>query len=117
MEALARHFLSNEAPHLQFSREAIQALRSHSWPGNVRELRNSVVKAALMAECSEILPGDFPMTLPAAAPDHRPAARTLEELEQQAIMKALSETGGRQDRAAQDPRNLAANPDPQAEGL
>jgi transcriptional regulator with PAS, ATPase and Fis domain len=105
VEALAWHFLAAENPELRISPAAIAVLRAYSWPGNVRELRNAVVKSALVAEGPEILPEDFPASVhsvvaPVAAPLPASGARTLEELEHQAIMQALSETGGRQDRAA-----------------
>ena len=100
VEALAEYFLTKEAPHLQFSAAAIKALRAHSWPGNVRELRNAVVKSSLIAEGPEIELTDLPADL--ISPEGGPhlTGRTLDELEQQAIFSALSETGGRQDRAA-----------------
>jgi len=101
VEALAGFFLDKEAPHLRFSPGALQALRSHSWPGNVRELRNAVVKAALAAEDGEIGPGDLPAGIGGETVARTITGRTLDELEQQAIFEALSETGGRQDRAAQ----------------
>jgi len=78
----------------------LQALRSHSWPGNVRELRNAVVKAALMAESGEIELGDLPAGIGGETGGRTITGRTLDVLEQQAIFEALSETGGRQDRAA-----------------
>ncbi len=101
IEALAQYFLNQEAPHLRLSPTAMQVLRSHTWPGNVRELRNAVVKAALVAEGPEICAGDLPTGLN-GEPSGRAAivGRTLDALEQQAILEALSETGGRQDRAA-----------------
>jgi DNA-binding NtrC family response regulator len=106
IEALALHFLEKEAPHMTISPAAIQALRGHSWPGNVRELRNTVVKAALLAEGCEIGPEDLPAGLcretaaRSANANATATGRTLDELEQQAIYDAISETGGRQDRAA-----------------
>jgi len=101
VEALARFFLQQEAPHLHFSAAAMDVLQSYSWPGNVRELRNAVVKTALNADAAEISVHDLPQGLrTTVAPGRVPAGRTLEELEQQAIFSALSETGGRQDRAA-----------------
>ena len=100
VEALAEYFLSKEAPHLQLSPDALEALRTHSWPGNVRELRNAVVKAALVAEGDAIEVDDLPSDLVTPAIAARVSGRTLDELEQQAILSALSETGGRQDRAA-----------------
>jgi transcriptional regulator with PAS, ATPase and Fis domain len=101
VEALARFFLNREAPHFEFSPAAIEALRSHSWPGNVRELRNAVVKASLSAEGGEIQLGDLPSGIGPEPSVRAITGRTLDELEQQAIFEALSETGGRQDRAAQ----------------
>jgi two-component system NtrC family response regulator len=101
IEALARFFLDQEAPHLRFSDSAMDVLLAYSWPGNARELRNAVVKAALVADNHEIRAHDLPQGLRNAPPAARvPAGRTLDELEQQAIFSALSETGGRQDRAA-----------------
>jgi DNA-binding NtrC family response regulator len=101
VEALARFFLNREAPHLNFTPAAMQALRGHSWPGNVRELRNTVVKSALAAEGDEIELADLPEGIDPEATSRNTGGRTLDELEQQAIYEALSETGGRQDRAAQ----------------
>jgi DNA-binding NtrC family response regulator len=100
VEALALFFLEKEAPQLRFTDAAIEALRSHAWPGNVRELRNAVVKAALMAEGGEIDVCDLPAGIGCEMRARAAAGRTLDELEQQAIFEALSETGGRQDRAA-----------------
>jgi len=101
VEALSLYFLAKEAPHLRFTPGAMQALRGHSWPGNVRELRNAVVKAALVAEGGEIDLGDLPAGIASEPGGRMSTGRTLDELEQQAIFEALSETGGRQDRAAQ----------------
>ena len=100
IEALARFFLHQEAPHMSFSEAALATLRGYTWPGNVRELRNAVVKAALMADGSEIRPQDLPQGVQPAPATRVSTPRTLDELEQQAIYSALSETGGRQDRAA-----------------
>ncbi len=101
VEALANFFLNQEAPHLSFCESAIDILQGYSWPGNVRELRNAVVKAALVAEGSQIREHDLPQGLCNAPLKARAAGgRTLDELEQEAIFSALSETGGRQDRAA-----------------
>ena len=102
IEALANFFLNQEAPPLRFTDSAMEILKAYEWPGNVRELRNAVVKAALVAEGTEIQAQDLPQGVRATPSIARAVGgRTLDELEQQAIMHALSETGGRQDRAAQ----------------
>ena len=100
VEALAEFFLEKEASHLRFSPEALDALNSYSWPGNVRELRNVVVKAAIAAEGETITVADLPTAICRPKAEAVTLGRTLDELEQQAILHALSETGGRQDRAA-----------------
>ena len=101
VEPLARFFLEKEAPHLSFSPAALDVMREYAWPGNVRELRNAVVKAALLTEGDEIDLSDLPDSLCEIQSSHNPAGgRTLDEMEQRAIFDALSETGGRQDRAA-----------------
>jgi transcriptional regulator with PAS, ATPase and Fis domain len=100
VEALANFFLDQEAPHLDFSDAAMEVLRSYSWPGNVRELRNAVMKAALHTETGEIAASDLPQSLCYTAREPVSVGRTLEQLEQHAIFSALTETGGRQDRAA-----------------
>jgi len=98
---LAEYFLAAEAPHLRFSASAMLVLESYAWPGNVRELKNAVVHAAYMAQGIEIGIQDLPEAIqPKGA---RPLALqpTLEELEQEAILKALSHAGGKQNQAAQ----------------
>ncbi len=97
--ALSRHFLSLEAPGLHFSERALFELCSYSWPGNVRELRNAVIKAALAADGDEIDDVGLPAEIRSGAKSLA-GGRTLDQMEQEAILKALSETGGRQASAA-----------------
>ena len=57
---LAAHFLK-EAEHmagrqgLTLSKGFLEKLMQYHWPGNIRELKNSIIKAAVMAERSIIL--------------------------------------------------------------
>lgn len=50
---LARHFLSvmkkDEVGPIDFSQDALAAMRLHRWPGNVRELHNKVKRGFIMA--------------------------------------------------------------------
>jgi DNA-binding NtrC family response regulator len=51
VEALAAHFAKRSASHdVQFSKEAMDLLRSYEWPGNVRELENAVEHAVSLAD-------------------------------------------------------------------
>ena len=101
VRALVEHFLSKEAPHRYFSAQAIDVLEGYAWPGNVRELKNTVMRAACMAEHDEIGVHDLPESVQMP---QRPVPQrevTIEAIEQQAIFRALTQAGGSQDRAAQ----------------
>jgi NtrC-family two-component system response regulator AlgB len=39
---------------LAFSASALRKLRSHAWRGNIRELRNTIERAAILAQTDEI---------------------------------------------------------------
>ena len=54
IDLLAEHFLGllnkEEGTSKEFTRAALERLRTHRWPGNVRELRNVVQRAFILAE-------------------------------------------------------------------
>jgi len=54
VELLAEHFLDllnkQEKTSKQFTRAALERLRTHRWPGNVRELKNTLQRAYILAE-------------------------------------------------------------------
>jgi len=50
-----------------FTREAMEALQSHSWPGNVRELRNMVERLMLLATDGQVDLATVQMALPKAS--------------------------------------------------
>ena len=59
LENLARSFLEFFTRQLgrtglSFSEAAIQKLRAHPWRGNIRELRNTIERAAILAQTNEI---------------------------------------------------------------
>jgi DNA-binding NtrC family response regulator len=65
---LADHFLKlqshlNREPGKSISAEAARLLEACSWPGNVRELFEVMEQAHILAEGSEITPGDLPPQL------------------------------------------------------
>jgi DNA-binding NtrC family response regulator len=59
IELLAQHFLqelNKEAgTHKNFSKTALDKIKSHSWPGNVRELKNMVHRAYILANDTVML--------------------------------------------------------------
>jgi two-component system response regulator HydG len=83
-------------------------LSSYSWPGNVRQLRN-VIRTALALGSGEILsPADIAMVADELVDEPLPqgmetcglAGRSLQEIEQEAIIATLRQTSGNQTRAA-----------------
>lgn len=115
---LAQHFLD------QFSRElgrnvrrisdgAMEFLTAYSWPGNIRELRNLMERLVLMTAGEEVLPQHLPphvvtgtagMTVLPSSADVLVAedrSMTLEEIELDAIRRALARAGGNKTKAAE----------------
>ena len=76
---------------------ALNMLNRYSWPGNVRELQNTLERAYIFADGSELQPQDFPQLkdvepLPPCSSRHslRPLNETLALAEKQAIQEALA---------------------------
>ncbi len=101
---LANHFLKKFAAENQkvlsgFSPEVTDFLLKYQWPGNVRELENTIERAVILAQDSEIQLSDV---LQRNSPLVEPASpgRTLEEIEKNHITAVLNETGGSYSKAA-----------------
>lgn len=98
---LAEFFLMQQNPEMYFSAPAFEALRRHAWPGNVRELRNVVMKSAVLTRDAMIGPQDLPEAFHQTKNVAEPSPHTLDGMERQMIVKALSKTGGHHQRAAE----------------
>jgi len=98
---LALHYLAQHGSGFRFSPQVLEKLCSHDWPGNIRELRNVVMRASVLAPGPEItvedLPEDFTRSSFSAALQN---FAVLPDLERRAILAALEETRGHQQRAA-----------------
>ncbi len=87
---------------------AQRLLLEYSWPGNVRELRNAVVRSAILARGTLILPEDLPETLRQSLPPAEGAPADegtvlvgdMEAIQKRAILEALEKTGGNKTKAA-----------------
>ena len=91
---LATHFIhqfSRQKP--RFSATVAAGLTRYRWPGNVRELRNAMERAALLSRGEVVLPEHLPARIlaPGAEPGVKGEAdaQRLEEIERDAILKAL----------------------------
>jgi DNA-binding NtrC family response regulator len=97
---MAHSFLMKGA---SLTRAAEEALVAYRWPGNIRELKNTLWRAAILAEHAPIdvvhlgLPTDAAAT---AAPRAASAPRTLEEAERDTIRLALDASDGNRSAAA-----------------
>lgn len=110
IELLTEHFnlqlsLRHGVPVRQFSDDVRAALRAYSWPGNVRELRNLIESLLLTSDKDSVLLSELPEELLAVAhlPDvapQEPQAKSLEESERMAIVRAIKEHQGNLAKAA-----------------
>jgi len=76
----------------RFSAAAAACLTKYRWPGNVRELRNAMERAALLSRSDVVLPEHLPtrvVTGAATQPAEAANAIQLEQIEREAILKAL----------------------------
>ncbi len=81
--------------------EALRALSLHDWPGNVRELENVIEHACAMTLGSIITRDDLPQLHgsagPTLSPDDEGALKTLKDMENEHIRKALLKYGANYD--------------------
>jgi DNA-binding NtrC family response regulator len=95
---LAQQFLgrfAREQRHktVRLSDAALSALKLYSWPGNVRELNHVIERAVLMARGDTIEPADLRLHAAKSAMDTG-FARTLDDVECEAIEQALARNEG-----------------------
>ncbi len=78
--------------------EALDRLLACDWPGNVRELENCLERAITLGSGPVIQVSDLPANVQAAYPKigagGSDSVIPLEEMERQAILRALAEAGG-----------------------
>ncbi|MBI5632554.1 MAG: sigma-54-dependent Fis family transcriptional regulator [Nitrospirae bacterium] len=94
---------------LRLAEGQIEKLMQYDWPGNVRELRNILERAAILQQGAELQPAELlaaatrKAAQPLRAAEHKPAAGssvTLDDIEKNHILAALTEHAGNLSRAA-----------------
>jgi len=117
---LAQHFLEKYAKknHKQvkgFSPLAMDMLLKYAWPGNVRELENVIERAVILLPDEHITEKELPVTITSsyaeksewvAPPPPVAANRPLDEVEKEAILATLEDSGGNKSETA---RRLGIN--------
>jgi len=104
--------LGIEQPNI--SEKALRLLMAYEWPGNVRELQNCIYSAITIAGGPTIEPADLPRRIYSNSESSEitgmitgrlslaeTAAQATAKAEREAINKALSETGGNREKAAE----------------
>ena len=74
--------------------EALEWMTEHTWPGNLRELRNLLERSLILPHGDRLAPDPLPRRF-----EDRP--RSLREVEEDEIRRALAYTRGHQGRAAE----------------
>ena len=78
----------------------MKKLREYPWPGNVRELQSAIERAVILASGFTLYPDDF-MLKTTANRRLKNVNLNLDELEREAIEKALQQSGGNMSQAAE----------------
>ena len=105
IELLADHFLERYSKKYKkdirnISVPAMKKLREYNWPGNVRELQHAIERAVILASGFTLTSDDF--ILKATASRKSKAENlNLDQLEKEAIEKALMQSGCNMNRAAE----------------
>jgi two-component system, NtrC family, response regulator HydG len=87
-------------PELRIPRDVLARLQQYPWPGNVRELRHAVERAVIMSDNGSF-PLDGILLPPVIGVEAEQGTLNLDELERQAIQRALAHFQGNLTRAAQ----------------
>ncbi|MCZ6696931.1 MAG: sigma-54 dependent transcriptional regulator, partial [Acidobacteria bacterium] len=99
----------NGRRELSLDPEVLEVMKRCRWNGNVREIRNLIESLVVLAPPErtsirlEDLPDNYRTPSPGPVAGTVPAglARTMDEIEKEAILRTLEETGGNRTRAAE----------------
>ena len=103
---IRRHCRKLNSKEKSLSSEALLLLSNYHWPGNVRELENTLERAIILSNGSQINPADLPVRISAAkvepfVQEHTPSHPTLEELEKAYIFWVLNQNEWNKSKVAQ----------------
>jgi len=87
-------------PRVALTREATEALLSHTWPGNVRELRNALERAVIVCETGAITAAQLSLAVPRPSPRVDATDVDLHALQRRTIARVLGDVQGNKSLAA-----------------
>lgn len=85
---------------LKISSSALELLNNYSWPGNIREIQHLTERAVIMAEGKIIKKEDF--ALKEDKQSYNADVINVEDLEKQAIMRAIEKNNGNLTKASEE---------------
>jgi Nif-specific regulatory protein len=100
--------MKNHKKRVTITDEAMDKLMGYPWPGNVREMENTIERIVLMGDEAGISAADMLLLLPALnneklVDEYKTIPienKTLDELEKEALIKAMKECDNNQSQAA-----------------
>ncbi|MBW2609349.1 MAG: sigma-54-dependent Fis family transcriptional regulator [Deltaproteobacteria bacterium] len=115
IKLLVHHFIDKYREYegkekIELSPEAWKALYDYSWPGNIRELENIIERAVVLNPGGSMSPEDLPdylsgkeeeLNVDRFIPPNAPLQKTLEQIEEKLIRRALSRCNNVQAHAAE----------------
>ncbi|MEM6359921.1 MAG: sigma-54 dependent transcriptional regulator [Bacteroidota bacterium] len=107
IDLLVNHYLKfygkkYDKPNVKIKNETLSKLKKYSWPGNVRELQHAVERAVIMSSTNDLGPEDFLIRATKASNPTHSNTLKVEELEKQAIVKALETCNGNLSKACKE---------------
>lgn len=102
---LAEHFLKKFAQKYKknirdLSREGKNKIRNYTWPGNVRELQNTIERSVILSSGSILQASDIVLKSAETRKRKENEILNLEEIERETIEKALKQSNGNMNKAA-----------------
>jgi DNA-binding NtrC family response regulator len=99
---LKKYLLKYKKAGFRIEKSAMEKLLNYSWPGNIRELQHMSEKAVIMGEGDILSDEDFFMGSRIRPGNLNAEILNLEQLEKDAIEKAIEKNGGNISRAVKD---------------
>jgi Nif-specific regulatory protein len=104
--------IKNHKKPVTITEDAMSKLMAYPWPGNVREMENTIERIVLMGSADGVTADDMDLLLPALKNNKRSTIstpvqlddkpiQTLDELEKDALIRALEECDNNQAKAAE----------------